>query len=67
MCVPGVLRIKGLAVMEGRAAPLAVQAVGPRVETWFVQESERRPGLVVIGLREMDRAALETTLRGDAA
>jgi hypothetical protein len=40
-----------------------VQAVGPRVETWFV-DSSREPGLVVIGLKALDRAAVERMLRG---
>jgi cobalamin biosynthesis protein CobW len=65
MAVDGVLRIKGLVAVTGRAAPLAVQAVGPRVETWFVTDAARRPGLVVIGLRDIDRAAVELVLSGD--
>jgi cobalamin biosynthesis protein CobW len=64
MALEGVLRIKGLVALEGRAAPLAVQAVGPRVETWFVPDEARRPGLVVIGLKEVDRAAVERVLCG---
>ena len=63
MAVDGVLRIKGHAPIEGRAAPLAVQAVGPRVETWFVSDESRRPGLVVIGLKGLDRAAVQIALR----
>ena len=63
MAVDGVLRIKGHVPVEGRAAPLAVQAVGPRVETWFVPDESRRPGLVVIGLRGLDRAAVQVALR----
>jgi cobalamin biosynthesis protein CobW len=65
MAIDGVLRIKGLATLNGRAAPLAVQAVGPRVETWFVPDETRRTGLVVIGLRALDRAAVERALQGD--
>jgi len=60
--VAGVLRIKGLAAVNGRAAALAVQAVGPRVETWFVADDTRRTGLVVIGLKDLDRAAVERAL-----
>jgi cobalamin biosynthesis protein CobW len=63
MAIDGVLRIKGLVSIDGRAAPLAVQAVGPRVETWFVTEDGRRPGLVVVGLKGMDRSAVEGALR----
>ena len=36
MAIDGVLRIKGVVSVDDRDAPLAVQAVGPRVETWFV-------------------------------
>jgi len=64
MAVPGVLRIKGLVAVEGKAARLAVQAVGPRIETWFVADERRAPGLVVIGLKELDRAAIEAALAG---
>jgi cobalamin biosynthesis protein CobW len=64
MAVEGVLRIKGIVPVDERPAPLAVQAVGPRVETWFVADAARRPGLVVIGLKDMDRAGVERTLKG---
>ncbi|MBA3520763.1 MAG: cobalamin biosynthesis protein CobW [Rhizobiales bacterium] len=64
MAVNGVLRIKGLLTVAGRGAPLAVQAVGPRVETWFVGDAGRQPGLVVIGLKGLDRDAVEAALRG---
>jgi cobalamin biosynthesis protein CobW len=68
MAIDGVLRIKGLVIVEGRAALLAVQAVGPRVETWFVPDETRKPGLVVIGLREeLDRSAVEAALGATAA
>jgi cobalamin biosynthesis protein CobW len=63
MAIDGVLRIKGVVSVEGRDAPLAVQAVGPRVETWFV-DSSREPGLVVIGLKGIDRARVERALAG---
>jgi cobalamin biosynthesis protein CobW len=65
MAVDGVLRIKGLVSVYGHAAPLAVQAVGPRVETWFVANASRQAGLVVIGLKEMDRAEVQRALGGD--
>jgi cobalamin biosynthesis protein CobW len=66
MAVAGVLRIKGLVAIDGRAAPLSVQAVGPRVETWFVPDAARKTGLVVIGLKGLDRGAVEKAL-GDGA
>jgi cobalamin biosynthesis protein CobW len=64
MAIDGVLRIKGLAALAGRSAPLAVQAVGPRVETWFVPDAGRKPGLVVIGLKGLDRNSVEEALNG---
>ena len=66
MAIEGVLRIKGLVKLIGRGSPLAVQAVGPRVESWFVMDAERRPGLVVIGLKGLDRDAVEQMLGGGA-
>ena len=65
MSIEGVLRIKGLVGINGRQALLAVQAVGPRVETWFVTDSLRKPGLVVIGLKDLDRGAVERALSGN--
>jgi cobalamin biosynthesis protein CobW len=65
MAIDGVLRIKGLARVADRAAPLAVQAVGPRVETWFA-DAARSPGLVVIGLKGLDRDKVERTLADGA-
>lgn len=65
MAIDGVLRIKGAVSIEGRDAPLAVQAVGPRVESWFV-DSSREPGLVVIGLKGLDRAAVKKVLENGA-
>lgn len=64
MAAKGVLRIKGQAAVEGRSAALAVQAVGPRIETWFLQGKSHPSGLVVIGLKDMDRAAVEAALQG---
>lgn len=66
MALPSVLRIKGIVSVEGRAAPLAVQAVGPRVETWFVTDGRRPAGLVVIGLKGLDRSGIEQTLKDGA-
>ncbi len=61
MAVEGVLRIKGHAAVAGKAAAVAVQAVGPRVETWFAP-GKPASGLVVIGLKGLDRAAVEAAL-----
>jgi cobalamin biosynthesis protein CobW len=63
MAIDGLLRIKGMVRLADRSAPLAVQAVGPRVETWFVADTDRKPGLVVIGLKGVDRAGVERALQ----
>jgi len=64
MAVAGVLRIKGLVALAERATPLAIQGVGPRVESWFRGEPAQNPKLVVIGLADMDRRAIEKALKG---
>lgn len=46
-----VLRIKGSVSLGDRPAPLFVQAVGPRIETWFGMPGQAPTGLVVIGLK----------------
>ncbi len=63
-----ILRLKGFADVKGSPARLLVQAVGPRLNSYFDRPwkpSDRRgTQLVVIGERHMDRAAIEATLRG---
>lgn len=61
--VKGVFRIKGHARIDGKAAPVVVQAVGSRVETYF-SPTPAREGLVVIGLRDLDRNAAAARLAG---
>jgi cobalamin biosynthesis protein CobW len=61
-----VLRLKGFAHVEGKPMRLLVQAVGPRVShhydrTWEAGE-EKATRLVVIGLKGLDRAAVERLL-----
>ena len=55
---PAVLRVKGSVVVDGKPAPLFVQAVGPRVETWFAKPGTVASGLVVIGLAPLETAPL---------
>ncbi|MGA0598854.1 cobalamin biosynthesis protein CobW [Enterovirga sp. CN4-39] len=65
LTVPGVLRVKGYAPVAGKPAPLVVQGVGRRVETSFARPGAgQMPGLVVIGLKELDRAAAAAALAG---
>ena len=62
MALKGVLRIKGAVGIEGKTAPAMVQAVGPRVETWFAAGAESAGRLVVIGLKGLDLAAAGAVL-----
>ncbi|MEM5584838.1 cobalamin biosynthesis protein CobW [Roseibium sp. AS2] len=62
MALKGVLRIKGSVRITGKAAPAMVQAVGPRVETWFAAGAESAGKLVVIGLKGLDLAAVSPVL-----
>ncbi|MBB3929408.1 cobalamin biosynthesis protein CobW [Kaistia hirudinis] len=59
---PGVLRIKGRARVAGKAVPAVVQAVGPRVDTYFAPGTDAGR-LVVIGEKHIDRAAIEARFR----
>ena len=63
-----ILRLKGFAALEGGAARLAVQAVGPRINTWFDrpwQDQEiRQTSLVVIAQTPMDKDAIKSSLAG---
>ncbi len=63
-----VLRVKGFAAVTGKPMRLLVQAVGPRVTShydraWTASEP-RAGGLVVIGLKGLDRAAISRALTG---
>jgi len=64
----GVLRVKGFVPVAGKPMRLLVQAVGARVDHHFDRPwgaGEARDGrLVVIGLKGLDRAAIERTLNG---
>jgi cobalamin biosynthesis protein CobW len=60
-----ILRLKGFAAVEGKPMRLALQAVGPRVDTYFDRPfgaDPRETRLVVIGQAGLDRAAIETAL-----
>ncbi len=62
-----VLRLKGFAAITGSAARLAVQAVGPRINTWFDRpwrpDEVRETRLVVIGQSPLDRDAISASLK----
>ena len=67
----GLIRLKGRLWLEGKARPLQIQAVGPRLECWFEsgapEPADHRPTppagleLVVLGF-QLDQAAIESTL-----
>jgi cobalamin biosynthesis protein CobW len=60
-----ILRLKGFVAVEGKPMRLTLQAVGPRVDTYFDQPFGAQPRmtrLVVIGEAGLDRAAIEEAL-----
>ncbi len=60
-----ILRLKGFAAVEGKPMRLTLQAVGPRVETYFDQPFGAEPRatrLVVIGQKGLDHAAIAQAL-----
>ena len=63
-----VLRVKGFIEVGGKPMRLLVQAVGPRVNHYYdrawTAEDDRRSRLVVIGLKGLDRPAIERILVG---
>jgi len=63
-----VLRVKGFVAVDGKPMRLLVQGVGPRVNHYYdrawTAEDDRRSRLVVIGLKGIDRAAIEKILAG---
>ncbi|MBN9000364.1 MAG: cobalamin biosynthesis protein CobW [Rhizobiales bacterium] len=63
MAVDWVLRIKGRALIAGKPVPAVVQAVGPRVETYF-SPGEAAGRLVVIGEKGFDRTAVAARFGG---
>src|SRR6056297_3481693 len=60
-----ILRLKGFAAVEGKPMRLTVQAVGPRVDSYFDRPfgtEARETRLVVIGQAGLDRGAIERAL-----
>jgi len=61
-----ILRLKGFAAVEGKPMRLTLQAVGPRVDTYFDRPfgaDPRETRLVVIGQSGLDHAAIEAALQ----
>lgn len=60
-----VLRLKGFLAVEGKPMRMVLQAVGPRIETYFDRPfgtDGRQSALVVIGLHGLDEAAIRLAL-----
>lgn len=61
-----ILRLKGFAAVSGKPMRLTLQAVGPRVDSYFDRPfaagEARTTRLVVIGQAGLDRAAIEAAL-----
>ncbi|PZX19081.1 cobalamin biosynthesis protein CobW [Palleronia aestuarii] len=60
-----ILRLKGFAAVTGKPMRLTIQAVGPRVDSYYDRPlggSERETRLVVIGEAGLDRAAITAAL-----
>lgn len=61
-----ILRLKGFAAVAGKPMRLTLQAVGPRIETYFDRPLDghepRQTRLVVIGQAGLDRGAIERAL-----
>ena len=60
-----ILRLKGFAAVSGKPMRLTLQAVGPRIDTYFDQpfgSQARETRLVVIGQSGLDRGAIEAAL-----
>jgi cobalamin biosynthesis protein CobW len=65
LSLAGVLRVKGHARVEGKAAPVVVQGVGGRVELAFARpDAKQAEHLVVIGLKGFDGDAVRRALAG---
>ncbi|MCF6444904.1 cobalamin biosynthesis protein CobW [Nereida sp. MMG025] len=59
-----ILRLKGFAAVQGKPMRLTLQAVGPRVDSYFDQpiSEPRETRLVVIGQAGLDQAAITAAL-----
>lgn len=62
-----ILRLKGFAAIAGVEARLAIQAVGPRITTWFDRpwrpDERRQTSLVVIGQSPLQREGISAALQ----
>ena len=63
-----ILRLKGFASVEGKPLRMTIQAVGPRIETYFENSKSENNAhgtqLVVIGSSGLDKDAISSSLAG---
>ncbi len=63
-----ILRLKGFAAVKDAPGRLLIQAVGPRLNSYFDRpwraDERRSSDIVVIGLKGLDRAEIEVRLKG---
>ena len=61
-----ILRLKGFAAVKGKPMRLVIQAAGSRIDTYFDRAwkkgEPRGSRLVVIGLKELDRASIQSSI-----
>ena len=66
ICAHDILRLKGFAAVKGKPMRLVIQAAGSRIDTYFDrawEKAERRGSrLVVIGLKGLDRASIQSSI-----
>jgi cobalamin biosynthesis protein CobW len=66
-----ILRLKGVVAVAGKSARLIVQAVGPRIQTYFDrpwrEDETRVSSLVVIGEKGIDQAAIAPVIEAALA
>jgi cobalamin biosynthesis protein CobW len=66
---PSLLRLKGFAALDDHDMRLVVQAVGPRVDSWFDRDfrsgEEHKTRLVAIGLKGLDRQNIISIMQQD--
>ena len=64
----GILRLKGFASIEGKPLKMTIQAVGPRIDTYFEnsksKNNTRETQLVVIGVSGLNKDAISSSLAG---
>ncbi len=61
----GILRVKGFLAIDGKPMRMVLQAVGPRIETYFDRpfgDAPRQSALVVIGLHGLNESAVREAL-----